>query len=137
MYMKKAKPIMFVLLICAVLLGGCRSDVDQTAMPVEPKMEATATTAATATLVPIPTPANPTPTTIPGPTPTFRPLTTSAGTTDPAAAMGDYMAEGLFISHFDADDIAAWQGYSQDTEITVPEGKTPPEGYLKRGWLAR
>jgi len=49
-----------------------------------------------------------------------------------------YEEEGLFICHFEEDDISIWQGYVQATETIVKEGETPPEGYLNvSDWHAK
>lgn len=154
MQIRNLKMMWFVLLVGAVLLAGCQSEepenevVSATAVPeeptatVEPEMapteeaiaegvveegeaEPTATVEAIAEL-PEPTPA-----------PTLRPIQPAASISDPANQLDEYMNEGLFISHFDSDDIDSWQGYSQETETTITSGE-PPEGYISSSnWHAK
>lgn len=44
--------------------------------------------------------------------------------------LATYIEEGLFLSHFEAEDFHIWQAYSQATETILAEGESPPEGYL-------
>jgi len=71
----------------------------------------------------------------PRPTPTISESEAEEAQSDGLTA---YEEEGVFICHFEQDDISIWQGYTQATETIVKEGETPPEGYLNvSGWHAK
>ena len=154
MQIRNLKMIWFVLLVGAFLLGGCQPEepenevVEETAVPAEPTAtveeiapteevseedtpeevmaKPTAETETAVAELPEPTPA-----------PTLSPIQPAASISDPANQLDEYMNEGLFISHFDSNDIGNWQGYSQDTETTVYSGN-PPEGYISSSnWHAK
>lgn len=147
MQRKTLKILGFMLIACMIVLAGCNSDatsdvnvapvvsdeidtmedlaVDAEVTDVEDVDEAVS--AETDQPAPTPTPAPP-----------LRPIVAASEISDPGAQLGEYMAEGLFISHFEADDIAAWQGYSQDTETTISSSETPPDGYISSSnWHAK
>jgi len=151
----KLKTVSLALIVSLLLIVGCTSDVEPTpepeieatAVPVEPTIEPTATDEAVVE-EPEPTAEPVEEETVeeeaaaeevapPEPTPTLRPIAPATSISDPAAQLEEYMAEGVFISHFDSDDIDIWQGYSQDTETSVHSGD-PPEGYINSAnWHAK
>ena len=79
------------------------------------------------------------PTTVPEPTPTLRSIEASGPISDPGSLLGDYMSEGLFLSHFDAADVDLWYSYSQDSETTIINADVaPPDGYISSStWHAK
>ena len=130
---KNFKRLFLALFICLVLVVGCTSEDDaevaETAVPEATAVSEEEEAAVEPTPIPLPT----------LPAPDLRPLVPASEISDPASSLGDYMEEGVFISHFDASDIGSWQGYSQDTEtILRSSDDTPPEGYINSAnWHAK
>lgn len=143
---KNMKITLFVLMVTALFIVGCSSDAEVTPVPEIPN----------ATAVSVEPTIAPEPTEEPAaeaepeaeeatveevadvPPVALRPLVPAGSISDPADQMDEYMNEGLFISHFDSDDIGSWQGYSQDTETSIQPSETPPEGYINNAlWHAK
>ncbi|GAB4262926.1 MAG: hypothetical protein Kow0080_00740 [Candidatus Promineifilaceae bacterium] len=136
----RMKTVSLVLIVSLLFVVGCMSDVEPTPMP-----EVVGTAAAEETAVSVEPATEPTAepvketveSTPPEPTPALRPIAPATSISDPASQLEEYMAEGLFISHFDSDDIGMWQGYSQETETSITSGD-PPEGYINSAnWHAK
>lgn len=123
------KRLLVALVICVFFVVGCTSENDNEVVETP---EATAVLAEETAVEPLaPLPALP--------VPDLRPLAPATSISDPAGSLDEYMEEGVFISHFDSDDISSWQGYAQDTEVILNSSdETPPEGYLNTAnWHAK
>lgn len=129
MLIKNIKTVVVTLTICGLFLGSCGFGSEVTTKPVETESVVRGEDAPVEDVAFVPTAED---------SPPLRPITLAQSISDPGKLIGEYMSEGVFISHFDTDDIDSWQGYSQDTEITVAASKTPPEGYINSAnWHAK